>query len=176
VSERPEIGEKAHELITAVIDAVESEVKNPDWHRYVALTTLFLALLAALGAMLAGITAEEAVLERTEEILEVNRLEGDRAHIEVLQAKHEILVALDKEPDVAEVTEILEYIKEIQELTDETAESEAEVQTAVRADSIFGVAVTLLSLGITLGGTSVLVDRKFLWLIGLVFGAAGTVG
>jgi hypothetical protein len=41
---------------------------------------------------------------------------------------------------------------------------------------IFAIAVTLLSLGITLGGMAIVVERKSLWTVGILFGAAGALG
>jgi hypothetical protein len=38
------------------------------------------------------------------------------------------------------------------------------------------MAVTILSVGITLCGAAIVVDIKYLWIAGLVFGVIGTIG
>ena len=45
---------------------------------------------------MAGITSNESLMERTEEILDLSKLESDRLHIEVLRLKHDLLRSLDK--------------------------------------------------------------------------------
>ena len=57
------------------------------WIMWVALTAIILALFSSVGVLLAGITST-SLMERTEEILELSKLEGDRLHIEVLRSKH----------------------------------------------------------------------------------------
>ncbi|MFP6646159.1 MAG: hypothetical protein VCF24_21755 [Candidatus Latescibacterota bacterium] len=56
---------------------------------WVALTAIILALFSSVGVLLAGITST-SLMERTEEILELSKLEGDRLHIEVLRSKHDV--------------------------------------------------------------------------------------
>ena len=48
------------------------------------------------GSRLAGITSNESLMERTEEILDLSKLESDRLHIEVLRLKHDLLRSVDK--------------------------------------------------------------------------------
>ena len=59
------------------------------WIRWVALTAIILALFSSVGVLLSGITST-SLMERTEEILELSKLEGDRLHIEVLRSKHDV--------------------------------------------------------------------------------------
>ena len=59
------------------------------WIMWVALTAIILALFSSVGVLLAGITST-SLMERTEEILELSKLEGDRLHIGVLRSKHDV--------------------------------------------------------------------------------------
>ena len=43
----------------------------PSWYRGVALTILALSVVTATAALLAGMTAHETLLDRTEEIIDV---------------------------------------------------------------------------------------------------------
>ena len=163
----------------ATIEAIESEEvgeRQLRWHKQVALSTLVMALLAALGALLAGITANEALLETSKQILQVSYLEGDRVYSETLKAKHEILIALGEAPDPAEARTVVEFEAEMRELEVGAAREAMLASSAGRVHLVFATAVTLLSLGITLGGISVIVEHKLLWVAGILFGAAGAAG
>jgi hypothetical protein len=176
MSELTEMTDTAEDAVTEAMESEEVGEKHPGWHRQVALTTLVMALLAGLGGLLAGITAHEALLKRTKEIIEVSYLEGDRVHVETLNSKHEILTALGETPNRVEVERVVAFEEEMRELKAGTAREEALALTADNTHLIFAVAVVLLSLGITLGGMAVIVEHKFLWTVGLVFGVAGAAG
>lgn len=60
-------------------------------------------------------------------------------------------------------------------MTKTTAADEDVVRTSTHAHVIFAIAVTLLSVGITLGGMAMIARKRFLWIIGLVFGVGGAV-
>jgi hypothetical protein len=176
MSDLEEILETAQDAIMEAVESQEVGADAPRWHRQVAVTTLILAVLAALGGLLAGMTANEALLDRTQEIIDMNRLESDRAYVEMLKSKHEILTALGETPDPVEIEAVVAFEEEMAELERETADEEALVRVSANAHEIYAIAVTLLALGITLGGMAIVIERKFLWIVGIVFGALGAVG
>jgi hypothetical protein len=171
-----EMTETAQDAVLEAVEAPGTRREQPRWHRHVALTTLIMALLAALGGMLAGMTANKALLNRTTEIIRMSSLEGDRQFVETLRSKHEILAAMGRTPDPAEVQRIVAFEQGVAQLEAETAREEALALSVADAHMVFAVAVTLLSLGITLGGMAVVVERKWLWVVGLLVGAAGAAG
>ncbi len=158
------------------ITSSEADTHSPRWHRHISFTILILALLTALGVMLAGNTANKAMIERTEEILEVNKLQGDRNYVETLKSKHEILTALGKSPDQVEIEAIAAFEKEMRELAVEAADEEAIVLTSIRANRVLPTAVALLSVGTALCGMSIIANRKYMWIVGLIFGVFGAIG
>jgi hypothetical protein len=176
MSELTEITETAQDTVIEAIESPKDEPEQGGWHKTVALTTLVMALLAALGGLLAGMTANNALLTRTAELIKMSSMESDRQYVETLNSKHEILAALGKTPDPAEVQKIAAYREETRELEAETARVELQAQSAASAHLTFSTAITLLSLGITLGGMAVVVERKWLWMMGLAVGGLGTVG
>jgi len=101
VSEYSESAELAAEL---ALEDVEEH--SPGWFRGVAFTTLAFSVLASIAALLAGMTAHEIILERTEEIVAVTNSDADRISAEVLRSKHEIQIALGVTPDAEEVEEV----------------------------------------------------------------------
>ena len=176
MSELPETVESTQDFITDVMDSQEVGDRNPRWHKHVALTTLVMALLTALGAMLAGMSANQSLIDRTQEIIELNSLEGDRIYVETLKSKHEILTTMGEIPDQTEIKAINAIEKEIQEYDTQAVGEETLVLTATTSHHIFVIAVALLSLGTALCGMSIIVNQKFLWGAGLLFGAIGTAG
>ncbi|MCP4166855.1 MAG: DUF4337 domain-containing protein [Chloroflexi bacterium] len=154
----------------------EAKHKPPNWHRQVAMSTLFLAMFAAIGALMAGVTSHEIVLQRTEELLEVSVSENDRVNIEVLKAKHEILEALAESPDSAEIARLEVWKEEIDRLERDERELEMKIQSAISVHLIFAMSVTVLSFAITLCGMAVIVEQKFLWIAGSILGAVGIIG
>lgn len=176
MSDLTEITQTAQDAITEEVGSKEVGGVHPEWHKQVAFTTLIMALLAALGGMLAGISVHQAFVERTKEIIEMSSLEGDRLYVETLKTKHEILVVLGETPDPAEIESMVAFEKELRELEAGAARDEALAATTGNAHVIFAIAVTLLSVGITLGGMAVVVERKWLWFAGLVVGTAGVLG
>lgn len=176
MSKLPESVETAEDFITDGMDSQEVGHGHPRWHKHVALTTLVMALLTALGAMLAGMSATQSLIQRTQEIIEVDSLEGDRIYVETLKSKHEILTALGETPDQAEIATIAAIEEEILLLKIKRVGDESLVKTATKGHHIFAIAVALLSLSTALCGMSIIVNQKYLWGAGLLFGAIGTAG
>jgi len=171
-----ESGEIANELIVERVKESLATRKMSEEHAGVALSTMLMALLAAFGALMAGISAQDALLDRTAEVMTVSVREIDRLAIEVLKAKHEILVSLGGEPDALELEQIGAYERSATEFADKTKREEEQVQALILPHLVFAIAVTLLSVGIALNGIAVLTEKKFLWFIGMAFGLVGAIG
>ena len=176
MSEEAESPILATELVLEELKADESASQFLHWHKLVALSTLILALFAALGGLLSGITAQESNLEKTEEIISLTVLEGDRVSVEVLKAKHDILISLGEVPDEAEIQAIEEFEDEIAKKRAEVTQEEGLAQAFGQTNLVFAISVTLLAAGISLSGMSVVVSEKWLWAVGLVIGALGAMG
>ncbi len=92
-SEIEEATEVAHALIKEEVQEENKDEKS-QWIGLVSLSAMVMALLSALGALLAAVAANELMVERTKEILEISHLEADRIDIELLKSKHAILASL----------------------------------------------------------------------------------
>ena len=167
--------EHAHEIIHEHASGHHGDRSSPEWFTRVALSTLVMALLSAIAALLAAMSAHESLLERTQEIVDFVTLDTERLEIEVLRSKHDVLRELGKEPAASEVSRVRAYEGELDSIAERTAEDEELVRTSTHEHVIFALAVTLLSVGITLGGMAMIARKRFLWIIGLVFGAGGTL-
>ena len=140
------------------------------------MSTLIMAVIAAVGALLAGITAHEALMDKTTEIIDITIAENDRVSVEVLKSKVEILTELGQLPDPTDLALIQAYEAEIQKFETEAEDEEDRAQSESATNLILAVAVTVLSMGITLSGMAIITDQKFIWISGLVCGAAGGIG
>jgi len=168
--------ELTNELIMDEVKEDKAERDPPTWHTWVAMSTLLMASLIAIGALLAGITAHEALFDRTEEIIAVSTSQGARIAVEVLKTKHEILISMGETPAKAEIAQIQPYDTEVAELQYEVNRDEAIVQSAIHTHLVFAIAVTLLAVGISLSGMAIILDSKLLWYAGMVFGVVGAMG
>jgi len=96
--------------------------------------------------------------------------------VEVLKAKHDILISLGETPDQAEIEAIRVFEEEIEEKREEVTREENLAQVIRQTHLIFAIAVTILAAGISLSGMSIVVEMKWLWVAGLIVGAVGGVG
>ena len=170
-----DIGESVELVDELAMESTKGGV-HPGWHKRAALSTLLMAVLATIGALLSGSTSAEAIMDRTQEIIEISILEGEEVEVAVLRAKHEILANLGEIPDPAELEEINAYEAQINELEKEAAVQEERIQFLSFPSLIFGVSVAILSIGITLVGMAVVIDMKILWYAGIVLGIVGAFG
>jgi len=175
MSELDDSIEMSSELATESVKHGKGKQQRPRWHDWAAFSTLLMAMFITVGALLAGITAHDALLDRTQEIIDLSVCQGDRLTDEVLKAKHEILVSMGETPDEVEIARIEEYERETEALDVKAARAEEGVQTMERPNLVFILAVSLLSTGITLSGMSIIVERKLLWYVGIVFGTVGAL-
>ena len=176
MSEQSESAELASELF---LDQVEQDPHDPqerNWHRRVALSTLIFAMLAALGGLLSGITAHDSQLEKTEEIISLTILEGDRISVEILKAKHDILLSMGESPDEGELAAIQVFEAVIAEKREEVVEEDTLAQVLGQTHLVFAISVAFLAAGISLSGMAVVVSEKWLWIIGLFIGVVGSMG
>jgi hypothetical protein len=176
MSDFGETTEIINELVMESAEVDDAANHAPRWHRQVAISTLLMALITAVGALLAGMTAHEALLDRTRELIDISIAQNEPVSIEVLKAKVEIISELGNEPDPADLALIRAYDEEISEMEAEAAGEESRIQAINAVHLTLAVAVTILSVGITLSGMAIIVHQKFLWHVGLVFGFIGSIG
>ena len=109
-------------------------------------------------------------------MISLTTLEGDRVSVEVLKAKHDILLSLGEIPDQAEIEAIRAFEMEIEQKREDFAEEERLVQAIGQTHLIFAISVTFMAVAISLSGMSVVLGQKWLWVLGMVPGLVGAVG
>ena len=168
-----ELGEIAGEMSEHLME-VARESSRPSWTNRVAIGTMLMGLLSALGALLAGMGANEALLTRTQEAIDVSRIQGERLELAVLEAEQTILESLGTELDSDHRRRGQERAQALREQIDRYEEHEARVERALELHEIFALSVTLLAVAISLSGIALVAERKNLWHTGLLMAGLGT--
>lgn len=184
--ETPEIEtERLHEAIHE-----ELEKEEGSFLRTIALTTAILAALAAVAALRAGATVNEALVLKTE----ATRLQGEAsdqwAYYQAKGVKGAVQEAVraawaaagrDVPEGTAEKTR--RYAEEQEAIAEKAREKEKERDAKDKeADHLlhshhrFANAVALFQVAIALGAVAALTRSKLTWLGSLALGIAGVVG
>jgi hypothetical protein len=148
---------------------------GPSWFRGVALTTLILSVLTAASALLAGMTAHETLLERTEEIVDLSSAQADRISAEVLASKHEVLRSLGEPLDPDEVALVKEFEEESARLEEEGVVAGKESLASASTHLVSAIAATMFAVAIAVTGLAAVVGRRWLWYAGGALGIAACV-
>ena len=173
----------------------KAEEKREKWTLYVALSTAFMAVLAAVAGLLAGHHANEALVARVKASDQWNFYQAKNLKQEIAVNTDKILLAVlsgkagagsnvrnagpadagagsfegDHSKDIARYDKEKEEIKK----TAEEAEKESEAHLAKHVP--LATAVTAFQIAIAISAIAILTRRKVLWVGGLVLTAVGIV-
>ena len=183
--EGPEIEtEKLHEAVKE-----EMEREGGAFLRTIALTTAFLAALAAVAALKAGSTVNEAIVLKTEATQLQAEASDEWAYYQakgvkaaVQEASRTSWLSIGKEPPAEYAEAATRYTAEQEEIAKKAREKEKERdERSAEADHLlhrhhgFANAVALFQVSIALGALAALTRNRLLWAGSLLLGAAGTV-
>ncbi len=181
--EAPEVQtESLHEAIHE-----ELEKEGGDFLRAVALTTAVLAALAAVAALRAGATVNEALVLKTESTRLQAEASDQWAYYQakgikaaVQEATRASWLAAGKEPPPDHADRVRRYAAEQEAIAEAAREKEKERDARSReADHLlhqhhrFASAVAFFQVAIALGAVAALTRQRLLWLGSLAIGAAG---
>jgi len=151
-----------------------AETAQEHWVSAVALSTAILAALAAVTSLLSGHHANEAMLAQIRAASQWDRYHFNNVKSSVLLTKTDILQALGKDPERADLEKVEEYQEKRDKLTEEARGEEHESKTHLEEHLILARGVTMFQIAISVAAISVLTRRKWFWYLGLGLGAAGT--
>ena len=181
--EAPEVEtEKLHEAIHE-----EMEREGGGFLRAVALTTALLAALAAVAALRAGATVNEALVLKTEATRLQSEASDQWAYYQakgvkaaVQEATRASWLAAGKEPPPDHAERLARYAKEQEAIAEAAREKESERDARSReADHLlhqhhrFASAVAFFQVAIALGAVAALTRSRLVWLGSLGVGLAG---
>jgi Domain of unknown function (DUF4337) len=152
------------------------------WILYVALSTAFMAVLAALAGLLAGHHANEALIERVKASDKWNFYQSKNLKEEIAVSSDMILHALSasgRPADTAAVhdhsKDIARYEKEKTEIKKSAEEAEKSSEWHLSRHVPLASAVTAFQIAIAISAIAILTKRKKLWLGGMLLTLIGVV-
>jgi hypothetical protein len=151
-----------------------AEEKKERWTLYLALSTAFMAVLAAFGGLLAGHHANEALVERMKASDQWNFYQAKNLKEEIATNTDLVLQAVGK-TGIDHSKDIARYEKEKADIRKEAEEDEAVSKAHLDKHIPLSRAVTAFQIAIAISAIAVLTRRRVLWYAGLVLTAIGIV-
>ena len=186
--ETAELKEQIDERVEKDLEAHE-EKASPKWLRYLSLSTAMIAVLAAVASLESGSNSNEAILEKSEAMLNQARASDQWAYYQAQGVKSAIAANSSELLDDTKATLIAKlhadakrYKDEAEEIAKKAKEYEEKVEEANKHSEDlmehhhrFAIAVTMLQIAIALSAIAALTRRKPLWFLGMGVSAVGLV-
>ena len=145
------------------------------WLEFAAFSCLLMAMVMAVGALLAGMTANEALISRQKQIAELSEANFLLLENKIVENRVVYMNIEGREIDADMVQEMKEWIRSGEKLR-EKARVDVELSEAeFHIHEILVIGVTILSLSISLTGLATLVKRPRIWYVSLVVATVGLV-
>jgi hypothetical protein len=152
-----------------------AEESGEKWLMGVALSSAFLAALAAVSSLMAGFHANEAMIDRIKSSDQWSYYQAKGIKSAVLSTKMELLKAL-KRPVSAEDTQKIDQYKDDQDkISEEAKQDEADSEDHLKHHETLAHSVTLFQVAIAVGAIAALTRRRPFWFVSLGFGVIGLV-
>jgi len=146
---------------------------EPQWNRWIALSTALIAALAALGALLAGHTETEAMDCKMDANDTWTYFGTTSLKAHSITETQIVLQALGKAPDAGLDSDLASYKEQKGKLQKKASEYTKASQLYLTAHTRYGYAVTMFQVAIALAAIAALTGRRRYWLISLGLGGVG---
>jgi Domain of unknown function (DUF4337) len=157
----------------------------PGWLRYLSLSTAMIAVFAAVASLESRANSNEAILKKSEAMLNQARASDEWAYFQAKGIK--ATLSEDFADSLADGALKAKLTSEGKRYRGETAESKtraSKLDDAVKEDNAecdalmehhhrFAISVTLLQIAIALSAIAALTRRKPLWFLGMAVSAGG---
>jgi hypothetical protein len=154
--------EHLHEEIQEKAAEAREEGKSP---MYIAISTAFMAVIAAIAGMMAGHHSNEAVIEQI-------KASDQWAFYQAKSIKAEIRAL---QPAGANTKSPEQVKKEEEEIQKEAKEDEASSQNHLEHHILLARSVTLFQIAIAISAIAILTRKRLLWVVGMVIASVGVV-
>src|SRR5258708_2612091 len=155
----------------------KAEEQKEKWVLYVALSTAFMAVLAAIAGLLAGHHANEALIERVKASDSWSFYQSKNLKEEIASSTDKILRSLSPTPPKEDNSvAIARYEKEkgeIKKTAEEGAEKSSEGHRGGHAPR--ATAVTCFQIAIAISAIAILTKKRKLWYAGMLLTIIGIV-
>ena len=162
------------EHLTEEIKEKAEEAKDK-WTMGVALSTAFMAVLAAVAGLLAGHHANEALVERVKASDQWNFYQSKNIKAEIVASTAKILHAMTPNAPVVEdsTKNVAHYEKEKEEIKKTAEEAEKRSEDHLSKHVPLASAVTAFQIAIAISAIALLTRRKQFWYMGLLLTLIG---
>ncbi|MBS1603615.1 MAG: DUF4337 domain-containing protein [Bacteroidetes bacterium] len=153
----------------------KAEGQKDKWILYVALSTAFMAVLAAVAGLLAGHHANEALIERVKASDQWNYYQAKNLKAELVASSDRLLHTLSpaNTPVEDHKADLARYEQEKESIKKSAEEAEQRSEQHLARHVPLASAVTAFQIAIAISAISLLTHRKEFWYMGLLLMAAG---
>ena len=141
---------------------LERAKEEKEWNMYVAISTAFMAVFAAISGMLAGHYSNEALIQQI-------KASDQWSYYQAKGIKGEV-ASLNPSKDT---TAVLKYKKEQKTIKQTAEEFEKKSETLLEEHIILARAVTLFQIAIAISAISILTRKKILWYSAILLALVG---
>jgi hypothetical protein len=153
----------------------KKEEERERWTMYVALSTAFIAVLAAVSSLLAGHHSDEAVIERVKAGDQWSFYQAKSIKSELVASTDKILHTLSAKPVEDNAQTLARYDKEKEEIKTKAEEFEKSSEAHVEKHATIAKSVTIFQIAIAISAIAILTRKKVLWYAGILLSIAGIV-
>jgi hypothetical protein len=154
----------------------KAEEQKEKWVLYVALSTAFMAVLAAVAGLLAGHHANEALIERVKASDQWSFYQSKNLKEEIASSTDKILHTLSATPPKEDNSQVIaRYEKEKGEIKKTAEEAEKSSEWHLSRHVPLATAVTCFQIAIAISAIAILTKRRKLWFGGMLLTVVGIV-
>jgi len=152
-----------------------AEESKEKWIMGVALTSAFLAALAAVSSLMAGFHANEAMIQRIKSSDQWSFYQAKGIKSAVLSTKIELLKSFKKSVSEQDEKKIEQYKEDQDKISEDAKKFEEDSEDHLKHHETLAHSVTLFQVAIAVGAIAALTRRKMFWFVSMGFGAIGLV-
>ena len=186
--EGPELEGELERLRESVDEVSEAGKEGRGFLRAVSLSTALIAVVAALAALEAGSTINEALMKKNESIASSTEAFDGWAQYQakgikasVLSTQKQILISLDRVPQPSIDADLARYQKEQADISAAnkklealSREQEREAEHLIQRHHRYAVSVALLQIAVALSAIAALAKNRPMWFLSLAIAVGGT--
>ena len=161
---------------------VQQQILQEKWLKGVAITTTVLAVMTSIVSARSSTCTADTQLLTSEEAMKWQYYQSKTTRLQFIEVQKALVRSeMDRTPDEARKKSLFEQVKAYnhESFDVDTKKDQVEAQakalgarktTVARKGFNFTLAVVFFQIAIMLSSVSVLVHRKSLWIVGMVFG------
>jgi hypothetical protein len=153
----------------------EAHHSQEGWITWVALSTALLAALAAVAALLSGMNANEALINRVTSSDTWSQFQANSIKLSNLEANADAIKLRNEKVPAWFAEKMKKYDSEKDKLSKKAKAEEESFHQRLERHEVLAHGVTMFQIAIAIAAIAALTKRRWFWYLGLVFGLVGTV-